>query len=265
MAQKRMFDKTITNADDFIEMPDSSQNLYFHLSMNADDDGFINNWKSIIRMTGHKEDDLKVLIMKNYIIPFESGVIVIRHWRINNYLRNDRYIPTKFQKELQDLYIDNNSVYQMDTTGIPSIDKISIEENSIDKISIEEKRDTCSEIITDRNDQKLKNRDLEREFEELWKLYPRKVAKKKALEHYKTSRKNGTTFEEVESGLYNYLDYIVKEKIDANYIKHGSTWFNQECWNDEYLVKRKKSLKDLSMAEIEEAYIREKEGVNDIR
>ena len=134
MAQKRMFDKTITNSDDFIEMPDSSQNLYFHLSMNADDDGFVNNWKSIMRMTGHKEDDLKVLIAKNYIIPFESGVIVIKHWRINNYLRNDRYVETKYKKEKEQLIVDSDLVYQLDTNGIHRIDK-----NSIDKNSIEEK------------------------------------------------------------------------------------------------------------------------------
>ena len=88
MAQKRMFDKSITNSDDFLAMPSSTQNLYFHLSMNADDDGFINNWKSIIKLTSSTEDDLKLLIMKSYIIPFESGVIVIKHWRINNFLRN---------------------------------------------------------------------------------------------------------------------------------------------------------------------------------
>ena len=134
MAQKRMFDKTITNSDDFIEMPDSSQNLYFHLSMNADDDGFVNNWKNIMRMTGHKEDDLKVLIAKQYIIPFDTGVIVIRHWRINNYLRNDRYTETKFQKEMQQLYIDENMVYQVDTNGVHRLDKNRLDKISIDKI-----------------------------------------------------------------------------------------------------------------------------------
>lgn len=133
MAQKRMFDKSITNSDDFLEMPDSSQNLYFHLSMNADDDGFVNNWKSIMRMTGHKEDDLKVLVAKQFIIPFDSGVIVIRHWRINNYLRNDRYIETKFKDEKSHLIVDDSLVYQMATNGIHSI-----EENSIDK-NIKEK------------------------------------------------------------------------------------------------------------------------------
>lgn len=145
MAQKRMFDKTITNSDDFIEMPDSSQNLYFHLSMNADDDGFVNNWKSIMRMTGHKEDDLKVLILKNYIIPFDSGVIVIRHWRINNYLRNDRYVETKFKVEKDQLSIDENMVYQMSTNGIHSIEK-----NSIDKISIDKNNISAKQMLSQR-------------------------------------------------------------------------------------------------------------------
>ena len=142
MAQKRMFDKAITNADDFLEMPDSSQNLYFHLNMNADDDGFVNNWKSIMRMTGHKEDDLKILIVKQFVIPFESGVIVIRHWRINNYLRNDRYKATNYQEEYKQLTLDSNGVYNLNsneipilnTDGIPMVDtdKNRIEENSID-------------------------------------------------------------------------------------------------------------------------------------
>ena len=142
MAQKRMFDKTITNSDEFLEMPDSSQNLYFHLSMNADDDGFVNNWKSIMRMTGHKEDDLKVLVAKQFIIPFDSGVIVIKHWRINNYLRNDRYIETKYKEEKSKLTLDDNLVYQRDTNGIHSIDKNRIVKNSIEEKEIYKEKDS---------------------------------------------------------------------------------------------------------------------------
>ena len=133
MAQRRMFNKTITNADNFLEMPQTSQNLYFHLSMNADDDGFVDNWKSIMRMTGNKEDDLKVLIAKQYIIPFDSGVIVIRHWRLNNYLQKDRLIPTNYQNELAQLSLENGNVYNLDTKCIHSIDKYSIDKNSIEK------------------------------------------------------------------------------------------------------------------------------------
>ena len=137
MAQRRMFNKAVTNNDNFLEMPASSQNLYFHLSMNADDDGFIDNWKSIIRMIGAKEDDLKILITKQFILPFESGVIVIRHWRLNNYLQKDRLNPTIYQEELSKLSIEKDNVYAMYTSCIHSIDKNSIDKNSIDKNSID--------------------------------------------------------------------------------------------------------------------------------
>lgn len=155
MAQKRMFDKTITNNDNFLEMPDSTQNLYFHLSMEADDDGFVDNWKSIMRMTGKKEDDLKLLIAKKFIIPFETGVIVIKHWRINNYLRKDRYRQTKYLKEKSLLTIQENEEYELKkTSGIPvgNREKNSIEENSIEENSIVEcigqkKQDTIYDFL----------------------------------------------------------------------------------------------------------------------
>lgn len=126
MAQKRMFDKTITNSDDFREMPATTQNLYFHLSMNADDDGFLNDWRGIMKILGSREDDLKLLIAKSYIIPFESGVIVIKHWRINNFLRKDRYKETNFKEELSQLTLNDNQEYVWLTNGQPSIDKNSI-------------------------------------------------------------------------------------------------------------------------------------------
>lgn len=99
MAERRMFSKTIIDSDMFLDMPTSSRLLYFDLSMRADDDGFVNSPKKIIRMTGASQDDLKLLIAKNFIIPFESGVVVIKHWKIHNYIRNDRYKPTMCQEE----------------------------------------------------------------------------------------------------------------------------------------------------------------------
>ena len=99
MAERRMFAKTIIDSDAFLDMPLSTQALYFHLSMRADDDGFINNPKKIQRMIGACDDDLKVLIVKRFIIPFESGIVVIKHWKIHNYIRNDRYKETVYQEE----------------------------------------------------------------------------------------------------------------------------------------------------------------------
>lgn len=132
MAQKRMFNNSVVGSDEFLEMPDSSQNLYFHLSMQADDDGFVDKWKSIMRMTGKKEDDLKILIAKSFVIPFDTGVLVIRHWRLNNYLQKDRYKETIYKDEKSRLTIDKSNVYKLDTECIHSIDK-----NRLDKISIE--------------------------------------------------------------------------------------------------------------------------------
>ena len=109
-----MFAKTIIDSDAFIDMPLSSQALYFHLSMRADDEGFINNPKRIQRMIGASDDDLKVLIAKNFIIPFESGIVVIKHWRIHNYIRGDRLKKTAYQNEKQILKIKDNGSYTLD-------------------------------------------------------------------------------------------------------------------------------------------------------
>lgn len=117
MAERRMFAKTIIDSDAFLDMPLSTQALYFHLSMRADDDGFINNPKKIQRVVGCADDDLKLLIAKNFIIPFESGIVVIKHWKIHNYIRNDRYKETVYQEELAMLEVKENKVY---TLGIPN-------------------------------------------------------------------------------------------------------------------------------------------------
>lgn len=111
MAERRMFAKTIIDSDAFIDMPLSTQALYFHLSMRADDDGFINNPKKIQRMIGCAEDDLKLLIAKNFIIPFESGIVVIKHWKIHNYIQKDRYKETVYQEEKSLLQIKENNSY----------------------------------------------------------------------------------------------------------------------------------------------------------
>ena len=121
MAERRMFAKTIIDSDAFIDMPLSTQALYFHLSMRADDDGFINNPKKIQRMVGASDDDLKVLVMKRFIIPFESGIVVIKHWKIHNYIRNDRYKPTVYAEEKAMITSKGNGAYtEVNTIGIPN-------------------------------------------------------------------------------------------------------------------------------------------------
>lgn len=113
MAERRMFAKTIIDSDAFLDMPLSTQALYFHLSMRADDDGFINNPKKIQRMIGASDDDFKVLLAKRFLIPFESGIVVIKHWRIHNYIQKDRYKATPYKEEMAMLDIKENNAYTL--------------------------------------------------------------------------------------------------------------------------------------------------------
>ena len=121
MAERRMFAKTIVLSDAFLDMPLSARCLYFTLGMVADDDGFVNNPKSIMRQCGAQEDDMKLLIAKKFVLAFDNGIIVVKHWRINNYLRNDRYTETKYKEERSTLTLDENGAYQMSSAefGIP--------------------------------------------------------------------------------------------------------------------------------------------------
>lgn len=115
MAQRRMFSKKITDTDHFLEMPLSTQALYFHLNMGADDEGFIDRARTIQRTIGASNDDMKILISKGFLIPFESGVVVIRHWRIHNYIQSDRFQNTIYQDEKSQLGYDQSKVANLNT------------------------------------------------------------------------------------------------------------------------------------------------------
>ena len=146
MAKKRMYSNAVTDSDAFIEMSSAAQALYFHLNQGADDDGF-NNQIQLAMLKAHaSSDDLKILMAKNFVIRFESGVIVIKHWRLHNTLRKDRYTPTNYQEELSMLGIKENGAYTIGCQmvaerlpdGCPSIDKDRLVEDSVVEGSIEE-------------------------------------------------------------------------------------------------------------------------------
>lgn len=145
MAERRMFTKRITESDAFLDMPSSTQMLYFHFSMNADDDGFVNNPKKIQKMCGASDDDFKLLIAKSFIILFDSGIIVIKHWKMHNYIQADRYRPTDYVEEKSMLGIKSNKAYTLDVSKMDTeciqngyIGKDSIGKVSKDKDSKEE-------------------------------------------------------------------------------------------------------------------------------
>lgn len=224
MAQKRMFSLSVVDTDQFLEMPLSSRLLYYELGMRADDDGFVSNWKKILAFTGLKEDDMKILITKKYIIPFESGVIVIRHWRLNNYLQSDRTKPTIYQEELKQLQLDNNNVYKMYTKCIHSIDKNSIDKNSIYNIYGEFK----NVKLTDDEYKKLEEKNLLPYIEKLSSYIASKGKKYKS--HYATiltwSRKNDKK---------NTKDDIIPD------------WFNEDLSGQKLMTDKdyKKEMEDI--------------------
>jgi len=138
MAQKRMFSLQIVDTDAFLEMPTSTQNLYFHLCMRADDDGFISNPKKIIKIVNCSIDDMKILFSKRFILGFDNGIIVIKHWKIHNYIAIDRYKETVYTKEKNSLFIKENGSYtDRIQTCIQNVDSDKV---SIDKVSIDKKQ-----------------------------------------------------------------------------------------------------------------------------
>jgi len=211
MAKRRMFSLSVVDTDSFIEMPLSSRLLYYELGMRADDDGFVDSWRKIIRFTGLSEDDMKVLIAKKFVIPFETGVIVIKHWRLNNYLQRDRTTETIHKEEMSLLELKDN-VYELKSadntmyteciqnvyTDKIRLDKIRLDKNNIDN-TLSESKDLKSEtkkktkhkygeygnvLLTDEEITKLQN-DYEN-WEEMIKYLDEYIEMKgyKAKSHY---------------------------------------------------------------------------------
>lgn len=213
MAERRMFAKTIIDSDAFLDMPMSAQCLYFHLAMRADDDGFLNNPKRIQRVIGASDDDLRILLLKKFLIAFENGVVVIKHWRIHNYIQKDRYKPTVYQEEKSMLDLKKNGAYtecvQIGDTGKVSIGKVSIGKNNNTYWS---------------NDAPNESTD----FDIFWSHYPRKVAKAAARK----------AFDKVNVPVNVLVDAVEAQKLSSQwkrgYIPNPTTWLNQGRWEDQY-------------------------------
>ena len=232
MAERRMFAKTIVLSDAFLDMPMSARCLYFTLGMFADDDGFVNSPRGIMRQCGASDDDLKVLLAKKFLLAFDSGVIVIKHWRINNYLRSDRYAETKYLDEKKSLIIDQNGAYVqpkeagipggIPNSGIPRLGKDRLVEVSEGKDRLEEDKDTLT----------LKGSSIcASDFERFWSAYPKKRNKETARKAFKKLK--GVSIETL-------LEAIEKKKRSQDWLKDGgqfipypATWLNAGGWEDE--------------------------------
>ena len=167
MAERRMFAKTIVDSDMFIDMPMSARLLYYDLAMRADDDGFVNSPKKIMRFVGASMDDMNVLIAKQFIIPFESGVVVIKHWKIHNYIQKDRYKATSYQAEKESLTLKNGTYYTDDLPDVSNLDTECIQDvyslDTQDRLG----KDRLGKVRLELGKDRVRDRDRDRERQEL--------------------------------------------------------------------------------------------------
>ena len=240
-----MFAKTIVTSDAFLDMPPTARCLYFTLAMFADDDGFVNNPKSIMRQVGSTTDDMNILIAKKFILVFESGVIVIKHWRIHNYIRGDRKHDTKYSEEMNLLETDEKGAY----TLCPSLDG-QLTDNCHTEVRLGKDRldkDKLIDIVL-----------IREEFDYLWSIYPKKQGKQNAFKAYKKARKDGVTYKEVKQGLDAYSNYV-KGK-DTQYIKMGSTFFSQRAWQDDWSINGNNGSNEFGFGEYTDSIDTEPDG-----
>lgn len=146
MAHRRMVSKQIVDSDAFLDMPTSSQLLYFHLLIRADDEGFVGNPKKVMREIGITGDDFKILVAKRFLIMFESGVVVIKHWLIHNTIRMDRFNQTSYQDEKNLLTVKENKAYtEMATTGLPNGNQMETQVK-LSKVNLSKDKEKVAEI-----------------------------------------------------------------------------------------------------------------------
>lgn len=247
MADKRMFSKQIIDSDAFLDMPLSAQALYFHLSMRADDDGFIDSPRKIQKMVNASTDDFKLLLAKRYILSFESGVIVIKHWRIHNTIRADRYKETVYQEEKQMLSVkDNKSYTEKDkiVIGIPignqmetqyRLDKNSIgytpltpqgEAEQSESLKVEKAKGTAKAVNHSKTSVQIR-------FQSFWEAYPKKKAKGDALKAFNKLNPDDGLMEKMLSALEWQKKSFDWTKDGGQYIPLPASWIRGMRWEDE--------------------------------
>ena len=217
MAERRMFAKTIIDSDAFLDMPVTARLLYYDLSMRADDDGFVNSPKKIMRMIGASQDDLSILILRKFILPFDNGIVVIKHWRIHNYIRKDTYNPTPYTDEMNMLTVDDNKAYSFkdDTSRPRLVDGSSTQDNKGNK----DNKDNYNTYTSS-------------EFDEFWSEYPRKVGKKDARKAFDKALKT-TDAETMIRAVIAQKQSGQWLRENGRYIPNPATWLNQGRWDDE--------------------------------
>lgn len=232
MANRRMFSLDVIDTDKFLDMPATSQNLYFHLGLRADDDGFVSSPKKITKLVNCGSDDLNVLISRGFVIPFDDGIMVITHWKQNNYIQADRYKRTLYQEQLSQLTV-NNGVYELDTGRIHDVSKMEAQ------VSIELDNNILCSPGAEPDKTGDNNSDLEQlktDFEKIYAIYPKKRGRSKAFEYYCAYVKKGRCINKVRYRLTNKQVYLAvraytrereEEGTELDYYKNFDTFMSK--------------------------------------
>lgn len=231
MADKRMFSKKLVDTDMFLDMPATARLLYYDLAMRADDDGFVGSPRGIMRSTGATNDDMNILLMRRFVLSFDTGVIVIRHWRLHNYIQKDRYKPTTYTNEMAMLSADDKGVYELDTKCIQPVskpcpqvrDRLEIGQNreriEIGQVSISAHQGV-SEVV------------VETPFDTFWREYPNKKNKGTARKAFEKAMKK-TTFDTIMNAVRVQKQSRQWLKNGGEFIPYPSSWLNAEGWENE--------------------------------
>lgn len=241
MAERRMFAKTIIDSDAFLNMPSSSQNLYFHLGMRADDDGVVNNPRTIMRMIGASNDDMNLLISKKFVIVLEETIIIIKHWRINNYIQKDRYVPSKYKELIDNLSLDENNAYtaknEQCIQGVSKTDTECIQGVSTGKVSIGKDSVVLKENIIKEKNQSFSPK-IPQELQELFDYW-----NSKGIVVHRTI--NEKMVQLLKKALDLYGQAQIKQAIE-NYsiVLNDSTYYFKTRWTIGDFVKQTNALPD---------------------
>ena len=291
MAKKRMFSLDVVDLDSFIEMPISAKLLYYDLGMRADDDGFVGNPKKITLLAGCNKEDIETLIKNEFIYMFSSGVIAIRHWNVNNHIRKDRYNETFRIDEKRLLKLENNVYELKDNSGIPndiptvttvkysigknSIDKLSVDKTSKEKNSLEEKREEkiIDNYHVDVDTGEIIEYEIVSEKDKTYKNIIDYLNNKINANYRYNSAKTKSLIDArlnegyKEEDFFLVIDKKYKEWKDSEmekFLRPETLFSNKfESYYNQPEIMKQRTLKDISMAEIDEALKREKQQMGD--
>lgn len=238
MAERRMFTKRVTDDDHFMGLSASAQALYLHLSMAADDDGFCNQVAVCMFKAHASTSDLEALLSNRYLYQFDNGVIVIKHWRMANALRKDRYTPTVFQEELAHLQIKDNGAYTLVAERLPDgcqvvaacLPQDRLGKDSVGKDRLGEDKDTLT--LKGSSVCAQGSAVLESYFDTFWREYPKKKSKGTALKAFNKALKR-TDFDTIMEALRMLKGSNEWTKDGGQYVPYPATWLNADGWNDE--------------------------------